>query len=320
MNQFLLKHIRFFYRHWLLLLCTMGFCTDALGNLPFGGEHSAKQAEFWTRIADADVVYIGETHSSRKDHGYEIELIRAMIRSRIHFAVGWEMFERTQQADLDRFNEGKLSLTQLFARTGFEKSWATYSPLYAKILETTAHASIPNIGLNAPPALAHKLAAGEPLSLSEKKQIPTEFRIPAGAYRHFVGLLGEHPGMKKDELPHFFAAQNLWDQTMAKTILEFQKQNPATKLLVLTGRGHVQDGFGVPNYVHQKSATKQLVLLAAGHLDPNEGETRGREIGVASIQYTERTAFLVLKRFLRRLLASTIRIASHDFDQSCLRC
>lgn len=48
---------------------------------------------------------------------------------------------------------------------------------------------------------------------------------------------------------------------MAKAILEFQRKNPNTKLLVLTGRGHVQGGFGVPNYVHQKSATKQLVLL-----------------------------------------------------------
>jgi len=261
MNQILLKRTGFLYRHWLLLLCTLGFGTNALGRLLFGGEQSAKPAEFWTRIADADVVYVGETHSSSQDHTYEVELIRAMIRSHVHFAVGWEMFDRTQQADLNRFNEGRLSLTELFARTGFEKSWATYSPLYARILRTTAHANIPNIGLNAPAALAHKLAAGEPLSLGEKKQIPIEFRIPAGAYLHFGRLLGEHPGMKQDDLPRFFAAQNLWDQTMAKTILEFQKKNPATKLLVLTGRGHVQDGFGVPKYVHQKSATKELVLL-----------------------------------------------------------
>jgi uncharacterized iron-regulated protein len=109
--------------------------------------------------------------------------------------------------------------------------------------------------------LAHKVALGEPLSPEEKKQIPTEFRIPAGAYRHFVGLLGEHPGMNTGDLPRFFAAENVWDQTMAKTIMEFRKRNPGTKLLVLTGRGHVQDGFGAPNYIHQKSAAKQLVLL-----------------------------------------------------------
>jgi uncharacterized iron-regulated protein len=109
--------------------------------------------------------------------------------------------------------------------------------------------------------LAHKVALGEPLSPDEKKQIPTEFRIATGAYRHFVGLLGEHPGMNARELPRFFAAQNVWDQTMAKAILVFNKRNPGTKFVVLTGRGHVQDGFGVPNYVHQKSTAKQLVLM-----------------------------------------------------------
>jgi uncharacterized iron-regulated protein len=261
MNHILLQPKRFFYRRWLLILGATGFCSHALGEVPFGGESSAKQPELWNRMAEVEVVYVGETHSSRKDHTYELELIRGMIRRRIQFAVGWEMFDRTQQSDLDRFNEGKLSLAELFARTGFEKSWAIYSPLYAKILETTAHAKIPNLGLNAPTALAHKVALGEPLSPDEKKQIPTEFRIATGAYRHFVGLLGEHPGMNAGELPRFFAAQNVWDQTMAKAILVFNKRNPGTKFVVLTGRGHVQDGFGVPNYVHQKSTAKQLVLM-----------------------------------------------------------
>ena len=251
------------FRLFLSFLCVFAAfrSSTALGHLLSPGERQAKQSELWNRIADAEVIYVGETHSSRKDHSYELELIRGMIRRRIQFSVGWEMFDRTQQSDLDRFNEGRLSLAELFARTGFDKSWATYSPLYGRILETTAHAMVANIGLNASAALAHKVAVGEPLSPTEKKQIPTEFRIPAGAYRHFVGLLGEHPGMNAGNLPRFFAAQNVWDQTMAKTILEFHKRNPGTKLVVLTGRGHVQDGFGVPNYVHQKSAAKQLVLM-----------------------------------------------------------
>ncbi|MBV8100756.1 MAG: ChaN family lipoprotein, partial [Verrucomicrobia bacterium] len=196
------------FRLFLSFLCILATfpSSSALGELLSGGEQPAKQPELRNRIADAEVVYVGENHGSRKDHIYELELIRGMIRRRIQFAVGWEMFDRTQQSDLDRFNEGRLSLAELFTRTGFEKSWATYSPLYAKILETTAHAKVPNIGLNAPTALAHKVARGEPLSPDEKKQIPTEFRIPVGAYRHFVGLLGEHPGMNAGDLPRFFAA------------------------------------------------------------------------------------------------------------------
>jgi uncharacterized iron-regulated protein len=251
------------FRLFLSFLCFFAAVPSftAFADLLSRGEQPSKQPEFWNRIAEADVVYVGETHSSRKDHAYELQLIRGMIRRRIQFTVGWEMFDRTQQSDLDRFDEGRLSLAELFARTGFDKSWGTYSPLYGRILEKTAQAKIPNIGLNASAALAHKVAVGEPLSPDEKKLIPTEFRIPIGAYRHFAGLLGEHPGMNAGDLPRFFAAQDLWDQTMAKTILEFRQRNPGSKLVVLTGRGHVQDGFGVPNYVHQKSAAKQLVLL-----------------------------------------------------------
>ena len=173
---------RWFLSSWrLLLLCTVGFCSNALGNF-HSALSSLQRKEFRIRIADGDAIYIGETHDSRRDHEYELELICKMLRSRMHFAIGWGMFERTKQCELDRFREGRLSLAELLVRTGFEKSWGSYSPLYARILEATAHARIPNIGLNAPSALAHKIAKGEPLSLDEKKQIPKEFRVPAGPY------------------------------------------------------------------------------------------------------------------------------------------
>jgi uncharacterized iron-regulated protein len=87
--------------------------------------------EFWHGVAVADVIYIGETHSDRASHEYELDLVRGMIRRGIRFAVGWEMFDRSQQADLDRFDQHKLSLNDLLTQTGFEKSWSRYSPLYA---------------------------------------------------------------------------------------------------------------------------------------------------------------------------------------------
>jgi uncharacterized iron-regulated protein len=84
--------------------------------------------------------------------------------------------------------------------------------------------------------------------------------------------LGDHPGMQENDLSRFFAAQNLWDQTMAKTILEFRQKYPKTKLLVLTGRDHVKGGFGIPNYVSQKSSAKQLVLFPPVANDIADGQ------------------------------------------------
>jgi uncharacterized iron-regulated protein len=225
-------------------------------------------AEFWRGVAIADVIYVGEIHSDRRSHEYELDLIRGMMRRGIRFAVGWEMFDRSQQADLDRFDRHKLSLDDLLAQTGFEKSWGRYSSIYAELLQTIEQGKMKNVALNASSSLAHKLARGEPLSADEEKEIPKEFAVPAGAYQNFAQLLGDHPGMQESDLSRFFSAQNLWDQTMAKTILEFRREHPKTKLLVLAGRGHVQGGFGIPNYVSQKSSAKQLVLFppAAGDL------------------------------------------------------
>jgi len=262
-------------RRWIfpvLLITWLSLSSCAVHSGAKPSAVSSTDAEFWHGVAVADVIYIGETHSDRGSHEYELDLLRGMIRRGIRFAVGWEMFDRSQQADLDRFDQHQLSLNDLLTQTGFEKSWSRYSPLYADILRTTGKAKIKNVALNAPSWLAHKIARGEPLSSNEESEIPKEFSVPAGAYQNFVQLLGDHPGTQEGDLSRFFAAQNLWDQTTAKTILEFRQKYPKTKLLVLTGRGHVKGGFGIPNYVSQRSSAKQLVLFPPAATDIAHGQ------------------------------------------------
>src|SRR5258708_15211555 len=84
-------HRSFLSSLWLLLLCTVGFCSNALGKLPSGAEQSAREGEFWTRITDANVIYIGDTHDSRIDHEYNLPLICGIMRSLMHFTSGRDM-------------------------------------------------------------------------------------------------------------------------------------------------------------------------------------------------------------------------------------
>jgi uncharacterized iron-regulated protein len=256
----------------ILLITWVILSSCAVQNGAKSSASSPSDEEFWRGVAVADVVYVGEFHGDRTNHEYELDLIRGMARRGIRFAVGWEMFDRSQQPDLDRFDQHKLSLDDLVAQTDFEKSWGRYSPLYREMLQTAGRAKIKNVALNATSSLAHKLARGESLSPIEENEIPKEFSVPAGAYENFVQSLGDHPGMQESDLSRFFAAQNLWDQTMAKTILEFHQKYPKTKLLVFTGRGHVKGGFGIPNYVSQKSSMKQLVLVPPAANDLADGQ------------------------------------------------
>ena len=48
---------------------------------------------------------------------------------------------------------------------------------------------------------------------------------------------------------------------MADRILRFEQRQSGVQLVVLIGRGHVANGFGIPFYVGQKGALQQLILL-----------------------------------------------------------
>ena len=223
---------------------------------------AAQQDEGWWRAVEkAEVIYVGETHDNPGDHRYELELVRGLMSRKAKFAIGWEMFDETQQGALDAWAVGKISFKNLLAETEFEKHWGVYSPVYQQILQLGGSAKIPNLALNAPPALAGKIARGAPLNSEEKAMMPTGFVASDKGYRNFVAMMGDHPGTEEADLRRYFDAQNVWDQTMASRILEFKRLHPGVKLVVLTGRGHVTGGFGIPFYVRQKGRLNQVVLL-----------------------------------------------------------
>ena len=216
--------------------------------------------QFWQTVEKANVIYVGETHDDALDHQYELELVRGLLKRKTKFAIGWEMFDTTQQSAIDAWASRVISFKEMISKTDFQKHWGIYSPVYEEILQIAGNANIPILALNAPPGLTRKIARGEPLTAQERAMIPTGFVATEGGYKNFVAMMGNHPGLNKRDLRRFFAAQNTWDQTMASRILDFERRNPGVQLLVLTGRGHVSGGYGVPFYVRQKTHLKQLVV------------------------------------------------------------
>jgi uncharacterized iron-regulated protein len=220
--------------------------------------------QFWQSIEKADVVYVGEMHDDPAHHQYELQLVRGLLKRKMKFAIGWEMFDMTQQGVMDRWASHATPLEAMLARTDFQEHWGIYSPVYEQILEIAGNANVPNLALNAPPELARKIAHGEPLTAEERAMIPVGFVATEQGYRNFVAMMGNHPGMNEKDQHRFFDAQNVWDQTMASRILEFKDREPRIPLMVFTGRGHISGGYGIPFYVRQKRKLKQIILLPAG--------------------------------------------------------
>jgi uncharacterized iron-regulated protein len=223
--------------------------------------------QFWQAVEKANVIYVGETHDDALDHQYELELVRGLLKRKTKFAIGWEMFDTTQQSAIDAWASHAVSFKEMISKTDFQKHWGLYSPVYEEILQIAGNANIPILALNAPPELTRRIARGEPLTAQERAMMPTGFVATEGGYKNFVAMMGNHPGSNKPDLRRFFAAQNTWDQTMASRILDFERRNPKVKLLVLTGRGHVSSGYGIPFYVKQKAQLKQLVVMISQEVE-----------------------------------------------------
>jgi uncharacterized iron-regulated protein len=258
---------------WFLLIFSLSLsaCALHLGTGPNAASNDQDE-KFWNGVERADVVYVGETHDDPANHQYELELVRGLLKRKIKFAIGWEMFDETQQTAIDAWASHSISLDEMLAKTDFQKHWGVYSPVYAQILQVAGNARVTNVALNAAPALVQKIARGTPLSPQEQAKLPTGFVSSELAYNHFLDMMGGHPGLSDADQRRFFAAQNAWDETMASRILEFKRNSPDVKLIVFTGRGHVSDGYGIPFYLNQKTNLLQLVLLPRGRLDLGSGQ------------------------------------------------
>ena len=99
--------------------------------------------QFWLTVEKADVVYVGETHDDPADHRFELDLVRGLVKRKVQFAIGWEMFDETQQAKLDAWAADAISLKEMLAETDFAKHWGIYSPAYEQILQIAGKAGVP---------------------------------------------------------------------------------------------------------------------------------------------------------------------------------
>jgi uncharacterized iron-regulated protein len=273
--------------------------------------------QFWLGLEKTDVVlYVGETHDDPADHQYELDLVLGLVKRMIQFAIGWEMFDKTQQGTIDAWAAHAISLKEMLAKTDFQKKWGIYSPAYEQILQVAGKAGVRNVALNAPPELPRKIARGEPLTPEEHAMVPTGFVPTQAGYRNFVAMMGDHPGMHAADQRRFFDAQNAWDQTMASQILEFKRRNPKVLLLVLTGRGHVSGGFGIPYYVKQKAHCKQIIF-AGDHTDDPRRLRRSGDKSVPIVLQTPDSLFLrMVPRTGNRRLVLLPYFASRHLNSS----
>jgi len=220
---------------------------------------SGEQKTLLDQLAAAQVVYLGETHDSLADHKAQLTIVRELHRRQPQLAIAMEMFQRPFQAPIDRYLAGEITEAQLQKETEYKQRWGFDWEFYAPVLRFAKQHQLPVIALNTPTEVTKKVSRSGFDQLTDADQTfippPAEIDVSNQAYRQKLkNIFAQfHAGHSSAEsLDRFFAAQVLWDETMADKIAQTVREQPDQLVVALAGKGHIEQGYGIPDRVARR--------------------------------------------------------------------
>ena len=226
------------------------------------------------QIKQNDVIYLGENHDRLAHHQQQLEIITQLNRDSANdLAIALEMFQRPFQPILDRYLEDKIDENQLRQQTEYDTRWGFDWEFYAPILRFAKADGIPVIALNTPEEITSKVAEQgiDNLEGSDFRYIPplSEIDLSNREYRQRLDdIYQQHVEARQGnstDADNFFAAQVLWDETMAEAIAQYYQNHPQSQIVVLVGKAHVMYDYAVPDRVVRRidnpDFTQSTILL-----------------------------------------------------------
>jgi uncharacterized iron-regulated protein len=233
------------------------------------GAERLSEPELWQRMSGYRAVCLGEQHDSPPHHYAQRRAIEELGRrsreSRRPLAVGFEMFQTPYQSPLSSFVAGSLPEAEFLTQSEYRDRWGFDFALYRPLLEASREYGLGALALNAPRELTRKIghAGLSSLDEAERKQLP-ELDLHNEDHRgYFMQAMSEHPmpagGPKLDDM---YAAQVVWDETMAETAARWLgEQGPQAQLIVLAGSGHCHES-AIPGRIARRLKSPVLSVSA----------------------------------------------------------
>ena len=210
-------------------------------------------------LKKVQVVFIGELHDHEGHHQAQLSMIEALDDEQHPLAIGLEMFRRDSQVDLDVWTDNNMSLEEF--RSVYDDNWSLW-PVYRPIFLHAREARLKMVGLNIPRDITRKVASSGFQSLSaEQRNFLGNVQCEVDQeYEHFIRrAMGGHGGHGQTFL-FFCEAQLIWDTAMARNMIDFLRQNPDYRMIVLAGSGHAWKP-GIPRQLVEQSDISYKVIL-----------------------------------------------------------
>ncbi|MBP1695515.1 MAG: hypothetical protein H6Q41_703 [Deltaproteobacteria bacterium] len=211
------------------------------------------------------VIFVGESHDQIEHHQIQVRMIHDLVAKGKDVVIGMEMFEKSQQATLDRWSQGLLTEEEFLEESQWEKTWGMDHELYKGILDAAKTRHLKILGLNVPRDWVRTVAGNgmQGLSPEDRKLLP-EIDLANRQHRAYIATIfkGHEKGSAK-AFENFYEAQCLWDEGMAQSLSEFLEspQSEGKTVLVFAGSGHIVFGFGIPNRLDRRNPVPYQAIV-----------------------------------------------------------
>ena len=210
--------------------------------------------EMIEELGDYDVIFFGEFHENKILHALELELLKMFHSNNKNMIISMEMFERDVQTVLDEYLNDEILEEDFLANS---RPWPNYEPDYKPIIEFAKENELTVVAANIPRRYANMISkqglnALDSLSAEEKKFVTKKHKVFEDEYKtRFIETMKsnmEHsskmPKNMKMNLELIYAAQCIKDDTMAESILKYQRIPPRRKVIHFNGDFHSSKHLG----------------------------------------------------------------------------
>jgi uncharacterized iron-regulated protein len=233
---------------------------------------TVEPAAMYDALAGARAVCIGEQHTNPHDHWVQLHLLDEISRRAkdggVALALGFEMFQRPFQNVLDDYAAGAFDDRVLLARSEWRDRWGYDFALYRPMIRMAIERGLALVALNVRKEITKRVGRGgvEALTEEERAELP-ELDLEDEVHKAwFAEIMSGHPGGEVSA--SIYAAQVLWDETMADTAAAWVNADPKRRIVIFAGNGHCHDSAIVGRLVRRGV---QPVISVHPVIDDGEG-------------------------------------------------
>jgi len=212
-----------------------------------------------TQAQDGHIIVMGEHHGFPPSYENQRRILNELSSRRARISVGLEFFERQYQSEVNKFVSGESLEKDFLSDIG----WGNNIPFenYRYQARFSHYYAGKTLALNARRALTSKVAKSglDSLSADERAELPENFQLGNDFYKErFREIMSGHA--PDEMIDRYFAAQSIWDETMADTACRFITDHPEQVLMIIVGDFHAAYGGGLPDRIKARGCSQLTVV------------------------------------------------------------